>query len=85
MNKLSEDLQLIIYKYKHQLDYKSVTDELLQAKLNVFFNISLGHLQFLYFLSKDDIKQACLYIDKIDMTGKHLLERIKYNIKNNNN
>ena len=52
MNKLSEDVQLIIYKYKHQLEYKSVTDELLQAKLNVFFNIRLGHLQFLYFLVK---------------------------------
>ena len=36
MNKLNEDIQLIIYKYKHQLEYKSVTDELLQAKLNVF-------------------------------------------------
>ena len=81
MNKLNEDIQLIIYKYKHQLEYKSVTDELLQAKLNVFFNISLGHLQFLYFLSKDCMKQTCLYIDKIDVTGKQLLELIKYNIK----
>ena len=84
MNKLNEDIQLIIYKYKHQLEYKSVTDELLQAKLNVFFNIRLSHLQFLYFLSKDGIKQACLNIDKIDVTGKQLLELIKYNIKNNN-
>ena len=62
MNKLSEDVQLIIYKYKHQLEYKSVTDELLQAKLNVFFNIRLGHLQFLYFVGKDGIKQTCLDI-----------------------
>ena len=84
MNKLSEDLQLIIYKYKHQLDYKSVTDELLQAKLNVFFNIRLGQLRFLYFLGKDGIKQKCLDIEKIDVTGKQLLELIKYNTKNNN-
>ena len=84
MNKLSEDLQLIIYKYKHQLEYKSVTDELVQAKLNVFFNIRLGHLQFLYVFGNDSIKQKCLDIDKIDVTGKQLLELIKYNTKNNN-
>ena len=41
MNTLPDDVIQQIYFYKHNLGYVNVMNQLLQAQINVYFNISL--------------------------------------------
>ena len=47
MNTLPEEVKDKIYKYKHQLEYKLVMDELLLHRLNTAFNLTLDMVEMM--------------------------------------
>ena len=51
MNDLPDDVVHQIYLYKHNLEYVNVMDQLLQAKINVYYNFSLIQCRVMYFVS----------------------------------
>ena len=55
MNNLPDDVMQQIYFYKHNLEYTPVMDQLLQAKINVYFNISLEQCRVMYFVKNKNI------------------------------
>lgn len=77
MNNLPDDVIQQIYFYKHNMEYTPVMDQLLQAKINVYYNFSLIQCRVMYFV-KNNIKYLTLDVDNINVTPKQLLNVIKY-------
>ena len=77
METLPDDVIQQIYLYKHNLEYTYVMDQLLQAKINVYFNISLTQCRVMYFI-KNNIKYLSLDTSDLNVTSAQLLNVIKY-------
>ena len=71
MELLPDDVIQQIYLYKHNLEYTPVMDQLLQAKINVYYNCSLIQCRVMYFV-KNNIKYVTLDVDNINVTPKQL-------------
>ena len=52
MNNLPDDVIQQIYFYKHNMEYVNAMDQLLQAKINVYYNFSLIQCRVMYFVNK---------------------------------
>ena len=74
---LPDDVIQQIYLYKHNLEYSVVMDQLLQAKINVYFNFSLTQCRVMYFI-KNNIKYLSLDVSNLNVTAAQLLNVIKY-------
>ena len=77
MNNLPDDVIQQIHLYKHNLEYSPVMDQLLQAKINVYFNFSLTQCRVMYFI-KNNIKYLSLDVSNLNVTSSHVLNVIKY-------
>ena len=84
MNKLPSDVLNQIYKYKHELEFNCVMDELLQKRINCLYNFSLSAVRKMYYRTKGGQFVTCLPIDSIDVYSSEILRVIKskfiYNI-----
>ena len=76
MNNSPDDVIQQIYFYKHNLEYSNVTDQVLQATINVYFNCSLQQCRVMYFI-KTNIKCLSLDVSNISVTPTQLLNVIK--------
>ena len=72
MDKIPEDIQYKIYKYKHQLEYKDVMDDLLQKRILCRYNLSLSAVRRMMYCSRDGVLVTCLNIDNIDVIGSDM-------------
>ena len=77
MNNLPDDVMQQIYFYKHNMEYTPVMDQLLQAKINVYFNISLKQSRIMCYV-KNYIKYLSLNVNELYVTPAQLLNTIKY-------
>ena len=77
MNNLPDDVIKQIYLYKHNLEYSAVMDQLLQAKINVYFNIGLKQSLIMCYV-KNNIKYLSLDVKQLNVTAAQLLNVIKY-------
>jgi len=73
---IPEDIQNIIYKYKHQLEFHDVMIELQQKRFICKFNISFWAMRKMMFRSKDGILRKCIDLDNIDVTPFEILRVI---------
>ena len=69
MNSLPEDVLYTIYKYKHQLEYKHIIDELKNLRIKCFFNID--------YYNHHNLFVKCLDINNICAPPKRILNTIK--------
>ena len=77
MNNLPDNVIQQIFEYKHNMQYVNVMNELLQAKINVYYNLDLLQCRVMYFV-KNNIKYLTLDVNNINVTPKQLLNVIKY-------
>ena len=80
MELLPDDVTQQIYFYKHNMEYTPVMDQLLQAKINVYFNISLKQSKIMCYV-KNKIKYLSLNVNELYVTPAQLLNTIKYHKK----
>ena len=80
MNKLPNDVEMLIYYYKHNLEYIDVLNELLQAKINVFYNISLKASRIMCYIINNK-KYLSTNVDLLNVSSSQLLNTIKLNTK----
>ncbi len=76
MNNLPDNIINQIFEYKHNMVYVNVMNELLQAKINVYYNLDLLQCRVMYFI-KNNIKYLTLDVSNICVTPKQLLNVIK--------
>ena len=68
MNKLPEAIVDNIFKYKHQLEFKHVMDELTDNTDNLYFNSNFEFIKFLILNAED--------IDCVILSSNHVHQRI---------
>ena len=73
---LPDDVLHIIYKYKHQLEYSDIMDELKKITIRCFFNINLKIANMVY-QNQDKILVKCININNLHVTSKQILNTIK--------
>ena len=86
MNNLPEEVKDKIYKYKHQLEYKSVMNELLLHRLNTAFNMTLDMVEMMLYYDHNGFARKVINIDNIDCFAHEILAVIlnrKHNLYNN--
>ena len=76
MKNLPEDIIQQIYAYKHNMEFVNVMNELLQAKINVYYNLDLLQCRVMYFV-KNNIKYLTLDVNNINVSSKQILNVIK--------
>ena len=77
MNSLPQDILDTIYKYKHQLEYAKVMDELIQHKINCRFNVTIGMLTYMFYVNEVGVRTPSIDVSDIEVYGFELLGRIK--------
>ena len=80
MNSLPQDILDTIYKYKHQLEYAKVMDELIQHKINCRFNVTIGMLTYMFYVNEVGVRTPSVDVSDIEVYGFELLGRIKSKI-----
>ena len=77
MNKLNDSVLDIIYKYKHQLEFKDVMFELIQLKVQCKFNVTMDMLKYMFYVNQDGFKIACIDVSSINVFAYEILNEIK--------
>ena len=80
MNRLPEDVLDTIYKYKHQIEFKNVLNELIQHKINCRFNVTIGMLTYMFYVNEVGVRTPSVDVSDIEVYGFELLGRIKSKI-----
>ncbi len=76
MNHLPNDVEMLIYYYKNNLEYIDVLNELLQAKINVFYNISLKQSRIMCYVINNK-KYSSTNVNDLNVSSSQLLNTIK--------
>ena len=79
MNKLNDSVLDIIYKYKHQLEFKDVMFELIQHKIHCKYNVTIEMLKYMFYVNQDGFKIACIDVSSINVFVYEISNEIKNN------
>ena len=77
MNNLNNSVLGIIYKYKHQLEFKDVLDELIQHKIHCHYNVTIDMVKYMFYLNKNGVRIPCLDVTSINVFAYEILNEIK--------
>ena len=77
MNKLPDSVLDTIYKYKHEIEFKDVLNELIQHKINCRYNVTTNMFKYMFYLNECGIKVCCIDVSSIEVFSFELLDRIK--------
>ena len=83
MDKLPEEIQNLIYEYKHQLEYKLVMNEIILHRLNTAFNMTLDMVEMMLYYDHNGCARKVINIDNIECFAHEILAVIlnrKHNV-----
>lgn len=83
MDYMPEEVIDKIYRYKHQLEYKSVMNELILHRLNTAFNMTLDMVEMMLYYDHNGCARKVVNIDNIDCFAHEILAVIlnrKHNV-----
>ena len=86
MDYLPDEVIDKIYRYKHQLEYKSVMNELILHRLNTAFNMTLDMVEMMLYYDHNGCARKVINIDNIDCFAHEILAVIlnrKHNLYSN--
>ena len=77
MNKLNDSVLDIIYKYKHQLKFKDVMNELIDHKIRCKYNFAMDALKYMFYVNNDGVRVSCIDVSSINVFAYEILNEIK--------
>ena len=77
MNRLPEDVLDKILKYKHEIEYAKVMEDLIQHKTNCRYNVTIGMLTYTFDLNEEGVRMPSIEVSDIAVFGFEILNRIK--------
>ena len=80
MNSLPDDVLGKIFKYKHEIEYAKVMEDLIQHKINCRYNITIGMLTSMFYLSEEGVRIPSIELSDIEVFSLEILSRIRSNI-----
>ena len=76
---LPEDVLDTIYKYKHQLEYAEVMEDLIQHKINCRYNVTIGMLPYMFYWNEEGEQIPSIVVSDIEVFAFEILRRIRSN------
>ena len=76
MNRLPTDVLDVIYKYKHQLEYAKVMEELIQHKINCRYNVTTAMTTYMFYLNEYGVRIPSIDVSNIEVCAFEILNRI---------
>ena len=80
MNRLPEDVLDKIFKYKHELEYAKVMEDLIQHKIDCRYNVTIGVLTYMLYLNEEGVQIPSIELSDIEVFSFEILSRIRSNI-----
>ena len=80
MNSLPDDVLDKIFKYKHEIEFKDVLNELIQHKINCRFNVTIGMLTYMFYVNEEGVQIPSIELSDIEIFSFEILNRIRSNI-----
>ena len=77
MNRLPEDVLDTIYKYKHQLEYAEVMEDLIQHKINCRYNVTISMLPYMFYWNEEGEQIPSIVVSDMDVFAFEILSGIK--------
>ena len=74
---LPEDVLDTIYKYKHQLEYAEVMEDLIQHKINCRYNVTIGMLPYMFYWNEEGEQIPSIVVSDIEVFAFEILSGIK--------
>ena len=74
---LPEDVLDTIYKYKHQLEYAEVMEDLIQHKINCRYNVTIGMLPYMFYWNEEGEQIPSIVVSDMDVFAFEILSGIK--------
>ena len=79
MNRLPEDVLDQIFRYRHEMDYAKVMEDLIQHKINCRFNVTIDMLTCIFYVNEDGVRIYSVDVSAIDVFAFEILNRIRNN------
>ena len=79
MNSLPDDVLDKIFKYKHEIEYAKVMEDLIQHKINCRYNVTIGMLTYMFYLSEEGVRIPSIEVSDIEVFSFEILSRIRSN------
>ena len=80
MNRLPEDVFDKIFKYKHEIEYAKVMEDLIHHKINCRYNVTIGMLTYMFYLNEDGVRILSIEVSDIEVSAFEILSRMRSNI-----
>jgi uncharacterized radical SAM superfamily Fe-S cluster-containing enzyme len=80
MNSLPDDVLDKIFKYKHEIEYAKVMEDLIQHKINCRYNVTIGMLTYMFYLNEEGVQIPSIELSDIEIFSFEILSRIRSNI-----
>ena len=77
MNRLPDDVLDKTCKYKHEIEYAKVMEDLIQHKVNCRSNVTIGMLTYMLYLSEEGVRIPSIEVSDIEVFVFEILSRIK--------
>ena len=79
MNSLPDDVLDKIFKYKHEIEYAKVMEDLVQHKINCRYNVTIGMLTYMFYLNEGGVQIPSIELSDIEVFSFEILSRIRGN------
>jgi len=79
MNRLPDDVLDKILKYKHEVEYAKVMEDLIQHKINCRYNVTIGMLTYMFYLNEEGVRIPSIEVSDIEVFAFEILSRIRSN------
>ena len=73
---LPEDVLDTIYKYKHQIEYAKVMEDLIQHKINCRYNVTIGMLTYMFYVNEEGVRIPSIEVSDMEVFAFEILSRI---------
>ena len=77
MNRLPDDVLDKIFKYKHEIEYAKVMEDLIQHKINCRYNVTIGMPTYMFYLNEEGVRIPSIEVSDIEVFASEILSRIR--------
>ena len=79
MNRLPDNVPDKIFKYKREIEYAKVMEDLIQHKINCRYNVTIGTLTYMFYLNEEGVRIPSVDVSDIEVFTFEILSRIRSN------
>ena len=73
MNSLPDDVLDKIFKYKHEIEFKDLSNEFIQHEINCKYNVTIDMLTYMCYLNDEGLRVCSIDVSSIEVFAFEIL------------